>query len=363
MIHGHGGNIYESARRLGCLPEDIVDMSSNINPMGMPSGLRKYLHDRLETLGVLPEADGRSAARYLAGLLGVDERRVLTGNGTTHFIYTACPALAARKVLIVGPTYADYADACRMYDIQPQYFLTREDQRFEVRLNLLDQAVHGMDAVFICNPNNPTGREISKEELLQLCAAHPGTHFIVDESYMPFVADGRSLSLSDRNLTNVSVLWSISKIFGLPGIRAGFLIASEATVARFQRFMQPWNLNSLAQEAVAWLGSRPAAVAEFIDRTSAFLERERRRFQEHLTEATGLDIFESRTSYFLMALPSGWRAGTVCRAMEQRRILIRDCGNFHGLSDRYVRVALKDPDANRAAAQYLAALLAAPGQE
>jgi threonine-phosphate decarboxylase len=362
MIHGHGGNIYATARRLGCLPEDIVDMSSNINPLGMPPGLLEYLRDRLETVGVLPEADGRSAARQMAGLLGVDERRILAGNGTTHFIYTACPALAARKVLIVGPTYADYADACRMHGIQPQYFLTREDHRFEVRLDLLAQAVHGMDTVFICNPNNPTGRLIPHDGLLQLCREHPGSHFIIDESYLPFVPDGQSRSMSTRDLTNVSVLWSISKIFGLPGIRAGFLIAGEATVERFRRFMQPWSLNSLGQAALAWLDSRRGAVAEFMDQTRRFLERERRRFREDLTVATRLDLFASRTSYFLMGLPAGWCAGDVCQAMAQKRILIRDCGNFHGLSDRFVRVALKDPEINRVAAHHLVALLAASGK-
>jgi threonine-phosphate decarboxylase len=361
MIHGHGGDIYEAARRLGCLPEDIVDMSSNINPLGMPPGLREHLRDRLETVGVLPEADGRSAARCLAGLLGVDERRVLAGNGTTHFIYTACPALAARKVLIVGPTYADYADACGMHGIRPQYFLTRKNQRFKVRLDLLDRAVGGMDAVFICNPNNPTGRLIPDEGLSMLCQAHPETHFIIDESYLPFVPGGLALSMSNRDLANVSVLWSLSKIFGLPGIRAGFLIAGQTTVDRFRRFMQPWSLNSLAQAAVAFLGDHRAIVAEFIDRTCTFLQHERRRFGEELTGAAGLDLFESRTSYLLMALPDGWLAGDVSRAMTQKRILIRDCGNFHGLSDRFVRVALKDPQTNRTATQHLVTLFTAPG--
>jgi threonine-phosphate decarboxylase len=357
MIRGHGGDIYATARRLDCLPEDIVDMSSNINPLGMPQELRVYLRDRLDTVGVLPEADGRSAARQIAGLLGIEARRILAGNGTTHFIYTACPALASRKVLIVGPTYADYADACRMHGIEPQYFLTREDQRFDVRLNLLDQAVNGMDTVFVCNPNNPTGRLIPRDGLLQLCHSHPDTHFIIDESYMPFVPGGRPLSMGHEDLANVSVLWSISKIFGLPGIRAGFLIGGEATVERFRRFMQPWGLNSLAQAAAAWLGSHSAAVAEFMDRTRAFLEEERRRFRERLAEATRLDLFESRTSYLLMALPAGMRAGDLCRAMEQQRILIRDCGNFHGLSNRYVRVALKDPRVNRLAAGCLVEFL------
>lgn len=353
MIEGHGGNVYAMARDLGCRPQEIVDMSSNINPLGMPPGLMGHLKDRLEGVGVLPEVDGRTAIGRMAGLLDVNPRRILVGNGTTQFIYTACPALNARKVLIVGPTYADYADACCMHDIQPYHFLTNAQSRFDINLDKLDEALEGFDTAFICNPNNPTGRLIPHDPLIQLCRMNPKTHFIIDESYLPFVPTDQSQGMVSSNLDNVSVLWSISKIFGVPGLRAGFLIASEATVSRFFRFMQPWSLNSMAQAAVRWLGDHHLGVAAFIQESGSFLEKERQIFYDGMGALDAVTLFPSLVSYILIRLPEGLSAANLCYRMGQNRFLIRNCSNFHGLSDQYVRVALKDSRVNRLALKQL----------
>jgi threonine-phosphate decarboxylase len=353
MIKGHGGNVYAMARHIGCRPDEIFDMSSNINPLGMPPGLLEHLKDHLEGIGCLPEVDGCTAIEQMAGLLAVDARRLLVGNGTTQFIYTACSALETEKVLIVGPTYADYADACRMHDIQPHHFLSDARNGFEVQLAELDHSLEGFDTAFICNPNNPTGRLIPHDSLVQLCRSHPGTHFIIDESYLPFVPLDQSQSMVTRNMDNVSVLWSISKIFGVPGLRAGFLIANEDTIARFSRFMQPWSLNSVAQAAVGWLGDHLERVVEFIEKSREFLEKERQGFYNSLETRPQLTPYPSLTSYILIRLPNGLNALKLCARMGQHHFLIRNCSNFHGLSDQFVRVALKDSGVNRLALKQL----------
>jgi threonine-phosphate decarboxylase len=360
MIQGHGGDIYAVARRLGCRPEAIIDMSSNINPLGMPPGLQSHLHDHLHRAGALPEVDAGKAIAHMATLLNVDSHRILAGNGTTQFIYTACAALNTHKVLIVGPTYADYADACRMLHLQPDYFLSIAETRFAVDLERLDQMLSDFDTVFICNPNNPTGRLIACDVLLALCRQHPKTHFVIDESYLPFATVDGSQSMLACELDNASVLWSISKIFAVPGLRAGFLIANRTTISRFRRLMQPWSLNSLAQAAVEYLGSNRMAMYTFINKTRRYLEKERRIFCDAMASRTPLTPFPSKTSYILMELPKGGDADDLCRRMAQRRILIRNCSNFHGLSDRYVRVALKEPEMNRLASDYLAEFVQNP---
>ncbi len=357
MIQGHGGDIYNLARKLGCRAEEIIDLSSNINPLGMPPGILDDLRNQIGTVGMLPEADSRTAARQMAGLLALDANRIMAGNGTTHFIYSACPALEARKVLILGPTYADYADACRMHHIEPHHFMAHAESGFEINLEGLEEALGGMDMAFICNPNNPTGRLIPHDRLRALCQAHPGTHFVIDESYLPFVPSRQSQTMAACELDNVSVLYSLSKIFGLPGLRAGFLIANPATIARFQIFMQPWSLNSLSQVAVGYLCRNSTVVETFIDDTRSFLENERKQFRQDLGTNTQVLLYPSLASYFLIGLPIEWTACEVCKAMAQQRILIRNCSNFHGLSEQFVRVALKKATVNRLAAKHLAEII------
>ena len=354
MIQGHGGNIVAMAEQLGCRQDEIIDMSSNINPLGTMPGLIEHLRSRLDRIRVLPEVDGRAAVKAIAALLGVAEQRVLAGGGTTQFIYSACAALKSKRVLIVGPTYADYIDGCRVHDIDPEFFLAEAATGFAPDLDRLAAALVGIDTVFLCNPNNPTGQLMPHGALLHLCRTHPQTRFIIDESYLPFVPAEQESSMSRVGLDNVIVLWSVSKIFGMPGLRAGFLVANPPVVERFRRYMQPWCVNSLAQEAVCFLGNNQAAVATFIEQTRACLALEGGLFRARLQHGH-LTLYPSATSYFLMGLPEDRTATAVCQALAEHRFLIRNCANFHGLSERYIRVALKDAATNAAVACHLLA--------
>jgi threonine-phosphate decarboxylase len=112
MLNGHGGNIYDIAQRLGCASSEIVDMSSNVNPLGPPPGLVDFLKANLNVITALPEVDSSLLVRSFADRYGVDPATVLAGNGSTQFIYSIPPALGIKKALIIGPTYADYALLC-----------------------------------------------------------------------------------------------------------------------------------------------------------------------------------------------------------------------------------------------------------
>ena len=359
MIHGHGGNIYAIAAALGCDAADIVDMSSNINPLGMPPGMLTAIKAALDAAGVLPEVDGRVMINGLADLLDLDAKRMIAGNGTTQFIYNTCPALKCKKVLIIGPTYADYADACRMYGIEPQFFILDYRQQFQMDWQRFDQALAeaGYDTVFICNANNPTGGLLDGVVLQQFCKSHPNVRFIIDESYMPFVPATDAASLMASELENVSVLWSASKIFGMPGLRAGFLIAPDAVRAAFEHFMQPWCVNSLAQTAIRHLAAQKKATLDFIQNTQNYLVKERQLFQKRLAVCPQIQIYSSVTSYLLIQLPLATTAQMVCDRLTRYRFLIRNCSNFYGLSDRFVRVALKSSEINQKAVILLAAAI------
>ena len=361
MIHGHGGNIYALARQLGCDPADIIDMSSNINPLGMPPGLLEALNDQLGAASLLPEVDGRAMIEGMAELLGVGLGRMLAGNGTTQFIYSACAALDARRVLIAGPTYADYGDACRMCGIDPQVCLLDPEADFRFDGDKFSRQLESCDTVFICNPNNPTAGLIDHDLLRDLCRSHADVRFVIDESYLPFVPAGYAASMAGCGLDNVIVLWSASKIFGMPGLRAGFLIASEAIQARFAHYLQPWCVNSLAQAAIRHLTATKSQTLDFMARTRVYLERERRLFQQRMACCPDLRLYPSMTSYFLMQLPRSVKADALCARLAHQRLLIRDCSNFFGLSDRFVRVALKSSEVNCMAAEQIVTAISGRG--
>ncbi len=353
MIKGHGGNIYRLARQLGCDPSEIIDMSSNMNPLGPPRQLLEHLKRNMNTIYSLPEADAGGAVRAFAHARHLHPSRVLAANGTTQFIYSLPLALRSKKVLIVGPTYADYADACRMHRVPFDFTVSRKEDAFHPALSELGKSMSGVDTLFICNPNNPTGVLISAGELAAFIEAYPKVRFIVDESYLPFAHDAETESLIPKQLPNVLVLYSMSKIFRIPGLRIGFLIGDEALIRRQDRYSLPWSVNSLSQAAVAYLMNQSSEVATFIAETREFMAAERSLMYRAFDAVPEIGLFASTTAFILARLGGKHTAESLSDMLSRKKILIRNCANFEGLSNRFIRISLKTHDVNQIMIQSL----------
>lgn len=353
MIIGHGGNIHDVAARLGCDPADIIDMSSNLNPLGPPEGLVQFLKDTMDTIISLPEVNSKKITGLLADRYGMAHESVLAGNGTTQFIYNIPRALKTRKALVVGPSYADYGDACAMHKAECQMFVTQESDGFRPDMVALKKAMAKADTVFICNPNNPTGVLWDSGELEALCRAFPETFFVIDESYLPFATDSYTHSAVSFRLPNVLVLNSMSKVFRIPGLRVGFLLAPVPLIYRFEQLILPWSVNALAQAAVAYLLEKKEAVDRFLKKTREFVCQEKQVFFDALKSEKNLKVYSNATYFVLARLEGKMKAPDLYEALVKQRILIRNCANFKGLDDRYVRFSLKDRATNLKLAELL----------
>lgn len=358
MIRGHGGNIYQLAERLGCRPEQIDDMSSNINPLGPPPGLAEFLAGHTAAVCALPEVDSRNAEALMADLLGVAPPAILAGAGTTQFIYDMVAVLRSKKVLILGPTYADYGDACRRGGVAPSLLPATPENDFQPDLVQLDRLAAEADTVVICNPNNPTGVLIPGAVLRDLCGRHPRTRFVIDESYLGFLPSAEEESMTACGLANVIVLHSLSKLYRLPGLRIGFMTGAPEMVERFRQVRLPWSVNSLAQTAVRYVAEHAGEMDRFVERSRAYVREQRELLFSQLKTDNCLKIFPSRTTFFLVALPEEWRAPQVWERFAREGVLIRDCSNFKGLGDRFIRIAVNRPEVNRRVARMLLGLRA-----
>ena len=355
MSSGHGGNIYALAQQLGCHPTDIIDVSSNINPLGPMPELMDHLRTHLTAITALPDINSDRIVQRIAFALGVEAGTVIAGAGTTQLIHALFPALESRRVLIVGPTYSDYKDACIIHHLEPDYFFATEKAAFVLDLTRLKEKLTAYDTVVICNPNNPTGTLLPRDQLLGLCANHPNTRFVIDESYLAFAADEKDSMITSR-LDNVVVLHSLSKIFRIPGLRIGFAIAPEAIISKMSAIIPPWSVNSLAQKTVEFICDHPKLVQHFIDQTRIYIKAEKKELFDDLQKNRELQPFPSTTTYFLVKLPQRLTAEKVCSLFAQQRLLIRNCGNFDGLSNQFIRIAIHQKEVNRKIGQMLATL-------
>ncbi|MCK5099371.1 MAG: aminotransferase class I/II-fold pyridoxal phosphate-dependent enzyme [Desulfobacteraceae bacterium] len=347
MIIGHGGNVTALAKRLCCPVEEIVDMSSNLNPLGPPEGFEVYIQENVKEIRSLPEVDAMGMIQAFSKSKNIDSARIAVGNGTTWFIYTLIQALKSKEVLICGPAYSDYKDACIMHNVQYTFLNSSEDSLFVHDFNKISDMADKFDTIFICNPNNPTAALIVKKKLTALIKSHPDTFFIVDESYLPFVHEAEELSLvNNTELANLIVLSSMSKIFSIPGLRTGFLTSSPEIINRITHYSQPWSINSLAQKGVIYLLEKKVEIKPFIEKTRQFIKQEREMFIDNFKDTKEIKFFPSETSFVLAKLTGNLKSNDLCRYIGDQKILIRDCSNFDGLSDRYVRFSLKTQDLN-----------------
>ncbi len=356
MIGGHGGNIYQLAQRLGCRPSNISDMSANVNPLGPMPALIDYLKAHMSAIAALPEVDAGGIVDAFSRFHGIDPGHVMAGNGTTELIYLIPRALQVKKALVVGPTYSDYRDACAMNRVTCDHLICREADDFVPDMEAIRKTATSADLVFFCNPNNPTGTLVPWTDIDALCRALPDTVFVIDESYLPFSPLPADATMMTSDLPNVMVLNSMSKAFRIPGLRIGFVKAPPLLIEKLALFALPWSVNSLAQAAVQWLMTRTKKIEQFLSSTRNMTEQEKVRIEEYIHKKTDVRCFPSATSFILMRLPEGLDAPTVWRHMADNRILIRDCTNFTGLSDAFIRISLKTEKENRRASDLLAQL-------
>ncbi|MDH4321216.1 MAG: aminotransferase class I/II-fold pyridoxal phosphate-dependent enzyme [Desulfobulbaceae bacterium] len=338
----HGGNILAVANELGCPVAALLDMSSNLMPLPMVAGLRETIIERLDEIAYLPETESETLRDLFAARHRRKNDEVLVGNGTTDFIFAAPNLAGLTRAVIVDPTYNDYRLACDWAGLPVSGFPLAAADDFHLDLNRLAATLAGGELVFLCNPNNPSGTITPSADLHAMIAAHPETLFLVDESYLQFTREASLLDLAP--LPNLLILTSYSKIYGIPGLRLGFLTGTPARLAAISARNKPWGVNRVAQVAGEFLVTHGDAHVEAVLQYTA---THRPAFVAALAALPGIEVVNGVCNFILCRLTGAMRAGALRKAMLAHRIIIRDCANFTGLDDRYFRVSLKDPVGNR----------------
>lgn len=332
----HGAVGLAELRDLGLSPRDVLDFSANVNPYG-PSPTVRAAVARVP-LGAYPDRDCLELTAALADFEGVLPQRLLPGNGASELIWLAALAFVrpGDRVLILGPTFCEYARAAHLLGGCITECRTREADDFappreEVVGHL--EALHPR-LVFLCNPNNPTGAALPPETIAGWARQHPRSLFVVDESYLPFAPGLGSARTDSRE--NVLVLRSMTKDFGLAGLRLGYAVGDERAIGLLRRVQPPWSVNAPAQAAgVAALRDAPHR------------QRSLNRIAQAKQDLTaglarlGLAAVPSSAHFFLVRVGDG----AAFRARLLRRgIAVRDGASF-GLPG-HVRIAARRPEEN-----------------
>jgi threonine-phosphate decarboxylase len=328
----HGGDKYGKQVK--------YDFSVNVNPLGVPKHVQDAILSALPRLAEYPDPHCRALVSALSRHEQVLPEEIICGNGASELIYAYCRAARPKRALLARPTFSGYETALETVGCQVFGYGLKRENDFALDGGILEMAKEIMpDAVFLCNPNNPTGRLIAPElleEILRFCSEH-GVRLFVDECFLDLTDSGESLAPRLRENPCLFLLKSFTKSFALAGLRLGYaLCADGALMKRAAETTGPWNVSVLAQAA----GIAALDDGAELERTRKFLSRERARLFHALSQLCAY-VCPTDANFLLFEDGPG-----LCEAMLRCRILIRDCGNFAGLDGNWYRAAVLDKRAN-----------------
>lgn len=321
-----------------------ANFSSNVWPGGMLPQLRQCLSGHIDSLGSYPPPHGEMVTARLALHLGVATGCLLLTNGTAEAIYLIARLFAGQVSRIVMPTFSEYEHACALFGHQVEPW--HDTEHFD--------GCHFRHGLFwVCNPNNPTGRIVSREAILSMVADNPSCCFVVDEAYQGLAQEVPSLVNDVEIFPNLLVLRSLTKTYAVPGLRVGYVAGHPDLIGRLAAFQPPWSVNALALHMVDFaVQHRPFTPDELSD----YLRRSR-HLQTAIGQIAGCEVTASPTGYFIVRTPV--LAAQLKEQLVQRfGLLVRDASSFNGLSAYDIRIAVQEDESNRLLLDALRQLLA-----
>jgi threonine-phosphate decarboxylase len=344
----HGGNVHKVAREQGIPIDRIVDFSASINPLGPPIVGLRAIRSALKQIVHYPDPDCWKLRQELAQQCGIHSDMILVGNGSTDLIHLLPRAFTMKSALIMGPTFEEYARALIAAGSSVHYVHARREEGFrppvEKVLRQLSSKRTRFDAVFLCNPNNPTGQVVSRQivrELVEVVDRQEGW-FIVDEAFIDFCPKQSVVSMLSAH-PRMIVLRSLTKFYALPGLRIGYLVGACKVVDRLKGLQPSWSVNSLAQAAFHTVLRNHAYGTQSRD----FMKHERSRFMHGLRSLFGVRVYASAANFVLIEVPAWTCAGEVTDRLASERLLVRNCSTFPGLNAQMIRIAIRTAKENR----------------
>lgn len=345
LSSAHGGDVWLVEKLLGISALRILDFSSNVNPYGPSPRAVRAIIDMLWMVNSYPDDESLRLKEKLAERYGLKPSNLIIGNGSTEIIYMFSLLFASNNpVGIHIPTFSEYERSVQVYG--GECIFTRPHIHDQPSINeFVELMDRGARAIFICNPNNPNGVVMKSSEVEELLheAEKRGVYVLLDEDFIELADEGcRSFISEVERFRNLVVLRSFTKSHGLAGLRIGYAASNSEIIEKFERIRVRWNVNLLAQQAAL------AAIddEEHVEAARRLVKLEKPRLLHELERLGWLKPVYSHTNFLLVEVSKATSAQLKVE-LARRGILIRDCSNFRGLSNRYVRVAVRRPWENK----------------
>ena len=345
-VVAHGG-IFSSGIESN---SSLLDFSSNVNPLGFPSRVRDVFKN-LSDVSVYPDPNSNELRTHLQKYTGIPKNQIVVGNGATEIIYNYCNAfLRKQKVLIPIPTFGEYESAAKLNGAKLNFFKT---MNLNKNLSEFQDMISKKNCVFLCNPNNPTGVLIKRKNMLKILeSAHDKSAMVfLDECFIELVPAGNESVISYlKEFDNLFILRSLTKSFGLAGLRIGYGLGNKKMIEILQKIKIPWNVSWIAQKS----SIKALSDKLHLSKTLNLIRNESKFLSDSISKITGFTCYDSDTNFIL--IKSRIKSNQVQDKLLKKNILIRDCSTFRGLDNNFIRIAVRTHKENLKLVEALRAL-------
>lgn len=328
MILGHGDDSYLYNETI------IANFSSNVFYEGIPMGLKEHLSQHWDEIARYPEANAQSLQKALAHWHQLEDQQILVTNGATEAFYLIAHFLQKKSATIIIPSFAEYEDACSVHGV-PLDFIEWSSINKTTRFTT--------EAVFLGNPNNPTGLRFSKEMISSLLENNPNTLFIIDEAYVDFTSEIISIIHEINRFPNLILVKSLTKAYAIPGLRLGYIISQEQNINAISKNKMPWSVNTFAIEAGKFIVKNAKNLALPLETLLA----DTSDFISALQQIENIEVHPSSTNFFLCRTKVKTAAALKEYLLSENQLLVRDASNFRSLSSQHFRIATQTPTQNQ----------------
>ncbi|KKI90317.1 hypothetical protein WQ54_20325 [Bacillus sp. SA1-12] len=325
---------------------NFFDFSANINPLGPPHELKANLLTAFDQFEKYPDPDYHEETNLVAAHAGVHRDEVLLTNGGSEAIFLVTQLFSGKKALIIEPTFSEYERACQVYQLSVSHVSLRLDHDFSFPLEKVLSNLEEVDVVFLCRPNNPTGTVVTIEDVKALLekGLECQTTIIVDEAFIHFLPPGiTDLTHLMDTYTNLILLRSLTKIYAIPSLRLGYVIAKPNVIGHLKKNQIPWSINGVVASFLPSLVTQDV----FIETTQSWLQEQ---LELLTTELTNLGFYYSPTCvnfYLLKDLEQRTDTEELFEFLLNNKIIPRHTHTFKGLNGKYLRMAVRSAEENK----------------
>ena len=338
----HGGNIYRFERE----GKDVLDFSSNINPLGVPQKFIDIAKENFDKLTNYPDPYYIELREKIGEHNSVTKENIIVGNGATEILFLYIRAVKPKKVLLLAPCFVEYERGLKSVGAQIEYFELKEKNNFYPDIQTLKKKLEGQhyDLFLFCNPNNPTGQLIKFDDVKDLAAIckKQDMKIFIDEAFIEFVENWKEKTAALLKNKDVFIMRAFTKFFAIPGLRLGYGISfDEELMNKLQAEKEPWSVNTFANLAgLVMLDDK-----DYIKKSEKWVAEEKNFLYKELSKNKNLKVYKSECNFLLIKLLTTTSQEIQTKLLE-KNILVRDASNFQFLDESYIRVAVKDREKN-----------------